>query len=123
MKNMLLVFIGSGLGGIVRYAIRFLPIPVQFPYGTLVVNVIASFILGILVSLSASLIHTENTIKHLLIIGFCGGLSTFSTFSYESLNLFQKNIWEGLFYILTSVIMCITFVLLGVSIKFGTFEV
>ncbi|HZW38479.1 MAG TPA: fluoride efflux transporter CrcB [Ignavibacteriaceae bacterium] len=94
MKNYLIVFFGAGLGGALRYwsssaVYKFLP--PTFPYGTLFVNVIGSFILGIVMYYLdyKKLINADTRI--FLTIGFCGGFTTFSTFSYETLNLLRDN--------------------------------
>jgi len=94
MKNYLIVGIGSALGGITRYFLSnfvykfFEPV---FPYGTLVVNIIGSFLIGIfLFYLDANdLISSE--VRIFLTIGFCGGLTTFSTFTYETFKLIQNS--------------------------------
>ena len=84
MQNYIIVFFGAGIGGMVRYwgsnfVYKFLP--ATFPYGTLIVNVLGSFIIGIVMYyLDANEMITQN-VRIFLTIGFCGGLTTFSTFS------------------------------------------
>lgn len=93
MRSALLVFLGGGLGSLLRYAVgRFLPATFAdspFPMSILLVNVVASMVLGVLVGygLSRSL---SNEMRLLLGIGFCGGLSTFSSFSNDTLLLLQN---------------------------------
>ena len=94
MQNYFIVFLGSGIGGAVRYwgtnfVYKFLS--PTFPYGTLFVNVLGSFIIGIVMYYldSNDLINQE--LRIFLTIGFCGGLTTFSTFSYETINFLKEN--------------------------------
>lgn len=94
MKLYLIVTLGSGIGGFLRYAISDIVYKYSsslFPYGTLVVNILGSFLLGfILFYLDAvKLISTE--MRLFLIVGLCGGLTTFSTFSYETVKLIQDS--------------------------------
>lgn len=90
----LIVMIGSAIGGAARYWLsgavyKFLP--ENFPYGTLVVNVTGSFILGFIFFY----LNENNLIspewRLLLTTGFCGGLTTFSTFSYETVTLLNNS--------------------------------
>jgi CrcB protein len=118
MKNYLIVGIGSALGGMTRYFLsnfvyKFLE-PI-FPYGTLVVNVVGSFLIGIfLFYLDANeLISSE--VRIFLTIGFCGGLTTFSTFTYETFKLIQNS--EFLFAGL-NIILNLFLTLLGILIAF-----
>ena len=88
--NYLLVALGAGIGGGLRYYISDLTykyLPVYFPFGTLAVNVIGSVILGILIFGLDEKELLNHNLKLLLGIGFCGGLTTFSTFSLETVNL------------------------------------
>lgn len=94
MQNYLIVAVGSAAGGLLRYWLsgavhNFLP--ANFPYGTLVVNVIGSFALGIIMFYfdANELISPEWRL--MLTVGLCGGLTTFSTFSYETFTLLRES--------------------------------
>jgi CrcB protein len=85
------VFIGGGLGSISRYGIARLlgPQHFSFPWATFLANLLACLILGFLVALNAKGV-LKTHLPYLLMTGFCGGFSTFSTFAYESFVLFQS---------------------------------
>ncbi len=86
-------FIGGGIGSVCRFLIsEFLNSKnFQFPFATLLSNSLSSLVLGILVALFASKPSLNNQWWLILAVGFCGGFSTFSTFSLETLNLFRNN--------------------------------
>jgi CrcB protein len=114
--NFLWVALGSGVGGVLRYAcfgIRFFGD--RFPWHTLFVNVTGSLAIGIL----AAVVPPEGRIlgadaRALIMIGVCGGFTTFSTFSLETLNLARNGDWAGAsLYTLGSFVLCITAVALG----------
>ena len=93
MQNYIIVFIGAGIGGVLRYWLsgfvyKFLP--PTFPYGTLTVNVLGSFIIGIVMYYFDSYELISSQLRIFLTIGFCGGLTTFSTFSYETINFLKE---------------------------------
>jgi CrcB protein len=88
----LLVFIGGGLGSLCRFALSgylMRAYPTPFPWGTFLANVLACLILGVLVGLSVRNL-LPSPYRFLLMSGFCGGFSTFSTFSNETLGLLQS---------------------------------
>ncbi len=105
-QHFLLVILGGGLGSAVRYAFSlslnaFFP---NFPLGTWLANILSCLILGILISLFETRILSENA-RNLLVIGFCGGFSTFSTLINELNILFSKNFrFDTLLYLLGSLI-------------------
>jgi CrcB protein len=119
MLDTILIFLGAGCGGVFRYWISNISywfLGRQFPYGTLIVNVSGCFLMGLLFVL---LIERFNEIgspfRSLLLIGFLGGYTTFSSFSIETLNLFENGAFlSGFANIFLSIILCLTATWLGV---------
>ena len=115
--NYLWVAIGSACGGMARYACSGLGALVSetFPWGTLFVNVLGSLIIGALVVLippdGRFLIADA---RAFLMIGICGGFTTFSSFSLETLNLARNGEWaSAVSYTIGSVVLCLVAVWLG----------
>lgn len=116
MISCLLVGIGGFFGSILRYLISLIPLGEQstFPYKTLITNIIGAFLIGLIVAFSLK--NTSISEKYLLLLktGFCGGFTTFSTFSQESVSLIQDGrIVLAIVYITSSVIACIAAILLA----------
>lgn len=89
MKELLLVSIGSFFGGGARYLVSKAVqtwVAVSFPWGTMVVNIVGCFLIGLLSDMSLGG-HISPTTKLVLVTGFCGGFTTFSTFMNENLLL------------------------------------
>ena len=116
IKDIVLVGIGSGIGGICRYLISLSMSHSQgsFPWGTFSVNIVGCLLIGILWGLTSRLQHLALAFSLLFMVGFCGGFTTFSTFSKEGLMMLQNNNY-ALFalYILGSVALGIAAVALG----------
>lgn len=92
MSSYLLVFLGGGIGSLFRYGISMI-VPglfkSSFPVATLTSNILSCIILALTVSFFYMKPDTSQTWKLLLITGICGGFSTFSTFSFETVELFR----------------------------------
>lgn len=117
MKEFIAIFIGSGLGGITRFGLaKWIDNTHNhyFPIGTFVVNVIACLTLGFIIGLADQKQIISPTIKLFLTVGFCGGFSTFSTFSNETLTLYQTGHNLSLIlYVVGSVLLCVTATFVG----------
>lgn len=110
--NLIFVFLGSGIGGVCRWALSGW-VNGQYPYGTLLCNVLGCFILGILTKLAPGDPH----MKLLLTTGFCGGFTTFSTFMNESLFMMRGGqLAAALCYMSVSLILGLLFAWMGYNI-------
>lgn len=119
MISCLMVGIGGFFGSILRYLISLIPLGEQnsFPYKTLITNVLGAFLIGLIVALSLKNIDMDEKYVLLLKTGFCGGFTTFSTFSQETVSLFQNGkVFLAILYIVLSVLLCICGVLLAQAI-------
>lgn len=120
LKSILLVGLGGAIGSILRYVFslgikQF--VSTSFPIATFSINIIGCLIIGLLYGISEKHHLGNSVINYLLIIGFCGGFTTFSTFANENYNLFQEsNILLPLSYIIISVTLGILAVKLGYKI-------
>jgi CrcB protein len=98
MYNYFWIAVGSGLGGIVRYwcsGIAARTIGETFPWGTLIVNVVGSFIIGFFATVTGpdGRVFVSTTTRQFVMVGFCGGYTTFSSFSLQTLNLMNDGEW------------------------------
>lgn len=112
----LVVFFGAGVGGVARYAIGgFIQQAAgsTFPWGTLFINVTGSLLLGFLYVLLEGTAASPQW-RALLGIGFCGGYTTFSTFSYETVRLLETGDYNrAALYIASSVLISVAATLIG----------
>mgnify|MGYP002713220103 CR=1 FL=1 len=113
------VFIGGGTGSVLRYLIgRYLNNPTSgIPYGTFLVNILGSFLIGVILGLALKNEAVSQNQTLLLATGFCGGFTTFSAFAYEN-HLFIKSGNFTLLFIYTtiSIIVGLAAVFFGVYV-------
>ena len=117
MINLLIVAAGGALGAAGRYAVGLLPVKTDFPLLTLRVNAAGAVIIGFLAGLFA---RGGLTDRRLLFwkTGVCGGFTTFSAFSLEAVQLFEKGRHlAGSLYILLSLLLCLAGVLAGQALS------
>lgn len=119
MQNIIAVFIGGGIGAVLRYltgvcALRYLS--VNLPVATFTVNIIGCLILGFLYALFLDRPEISTSMKLALTAGFCGGLTTFSTFSLELFEILKNaQFMQFSVYLILSIIFGITAVWIGVN--------
>ena len=120
MKQALLVFLGGGLGSVLRYwlSLRLNNFENAIPYGTLLANVLGSLIIGIIFGYSAKSGLLNENHSLLLATGFCGGFTTFSTFAYENHIYLKGGDYFGFLpYIIVTFILAISAVFLGMYVS------
>ena len=114
IKNLLLVGLGGAVGSMLRYAIGLLINSKHFPYATLAVNIIGSFIIGIIFAMSVREEALSSQWKLFLATGICGGFTTFSAFTLENMELLQSGkTGMVLIYILLSIVLGIVAAFFG----------
>jgi CrcB protein len=115
----LAVAVGSALGGVARYGLGLAvarAVGVGFPWGTLLINVLGSFVIGLYgaMTLSDGPMPASPTARAFVMVGICGGFTTFSTFSLQTVDLLQAGepVAAGA-YIVASLALCLAGTFLG----------
>ncbi|APG61403.1 fluoride efflux transporter CrcB [Christiangramia salexigens] len=119
MKSLLLVFLGGGLGSSLRFVIgKYLNQQSPIPYGTLLVNVLGSLFLGIILGWAIKTSNLNSSTNLLLGIGFCGGFTTFSTFSFENFSLLKSGDYLSFsLYFFGSLLLGLSAIFIGILIS------
>jgi CrcB protein len=120
MYTYLAIAFGGALGALSRY---WLTVSIErfnstgFPLGTFVVNLLGSFLIGLLYIILMEKLSVADQWRPVIITGFLGAMTTFSTFSLDALLLFQQGQYNtALFYVLSSVMICIFAAYMGMQI-------
>ena len=120
MERFLFICLGGAIGTGLRYltaslAVRWLG--VDFPYGTLIVNVVGSFLIGLIQQVGATSLLIPETTRLFLTVGIMGGLTTYSSFSYETLRLAQIGAWgQAWVNVLVTTAVCLGVCFLGIVV-------
>jgi len=106
------VTIGSAIGGLLRYAITRMTIPISqgVPWGTVLINVLGSFVIGYFgtLTLQTGRYPASDNLRLFVMVGLCGGFTTFSSFSLQTLTLMREGSWaKALANVMLSVILCV----------------
>lgn len=100
MNRYLLIAVGAALGANARYLVGVWAgsrLGADFPYGTFIVNIVGSFVLGFLLTLGTERLQLSPEARLLLAVGFLGSFTTFSSYAVESMNLWRDaSLWRGL---------------------------
>jgi CrcB protein len=120
MRAYLWVSLGALLGANLRYFVSRLAaklLSTDFPYGTLIINITGSFILGLFLIWTTERVLADPKWRLLVAIGFCGSYTTFSSYAFETMAYFEQGHWS-LFAanVLTNTLFCLAAVLAGGAI-------
>lgn len=118
--TLLYIAIGGAIGAVLRYLMMGLVTHLAgpgFPYSTLLVNVIGSFLIGVLIVYSMKTLPHSLAFRAFLIVGLLGGFTTFSTFALDVVTLLEKGaVLQALSYVLGSVMLAVIAVFAGISL-------
>lgn len=118
MLNLIAIFLGGGIGAVSRFLITLNLTKiynVNLPIATFLVNIIGSFAIGFLYILFMGKTDLTPALKFALTVGFCGGLTTFSTFSLELFEMIShQQFMQAAIYALLSVLVCLVMTRIGV---------
>lgn len=117
MYNIIAIFLGGGLGAVSRYLVGInlaRHFEINLPISTFLVNVVGSFIIGFLYFLFVEKADISPVVKLALTVGFCGGLTTFSTFSLELFEMVGNHqFFHAFAYAILSVTICLIMSAIG----------
>ena len=120
MGRVLLVAAGGALGSALRYLVATAALAwlgPTFPWGTLVVNLVGSFLIGLVQQLATEALVLGEESRLFLTTGVMGGLTTYSAFSYETVRLFEVGAaWQAWFNVLATTAACLALCLLGLAL-------
>ena len=114
MLNLLGIFIGGGIGSVLRWSVCRL---ITSHWGTFLVNIIGAFLIGVAYAYFQKQTHLTVETKAFIMTGLLGGFTTFSTYLLNFITLFNQNhIVEGFLYLISSVVIGVLFLILGMKV-------
>ena len=120
MERFLLICLGGAVGTALRYltsgvAARWLG--ADFPYGTFIVNIVGSFLIGVIQQVGTTSLLISDTTRLFLAVGVMGGMTTYSSFSYETVRLAQSGAWaQAWLNVLVTTAICLGLCFLGIAV-------
>ena len=119
MGRLLLVAAGGAVGSALRYVVAIAAVAwlgPTFPWGTLAVNLVGSFLIGLIQQLAIEALVLSEETRLFLTTGVMGGLTTYSAFSYETVRLFETGaVWQGWLNVVVTTAACVALCFLGLS--------
>jgi len=123
MRAYLWVSVGALVGANLRYFVSRLAAKLlspNFPYGTLIINISGSFILGLFLIWTMERVLADPKWRWLIAVGFCGSYTTFSSYAFETIAYFEQGHWSLLaLNIVTNNLLCLAAVLAGAALARG----
>lgn len=120
MERALLITFGGALGTLLRYLTSLAAAQwfgTEFPYGTLIVNLTGSFVIGVIQQLGAEALMIPDNTRLVLTTGMMGGLTTYSAFSYETVRLMETGAWsQAWINIFVTTVICLSLCYLGMGV-------
>ncbi len=125
-STVLFVMIGGALGTLARYLLSILALPISrdLPWGTILINIAGSFVIGFFgtLTLASGRFPVSEPVRLFVMVGLCGGFTTFSSFSLQTLDLLRSGeMLRAAINVAASVVLCVTAVAVGhaVASKFN----
>jgi CrcB protein len=119
VERFLVICLGGAIGTGLRYVTSGLAarwLGAEFPYGTLIVNVVGSFLIGLIQQIGTTTVLVPETTRLFLTVGIMGGLTTYSAFSYETVRLVQLGAWgQAWINVLLTTALCLGVCFLGIA--------
>jgi crcB protein len=120
MTQLLAIAAGGSIGAVMRFIVStgiYSWLGRGFPYGTIVVNVLGSLLMGLLYELFLQRLSVSSEVRAILLVGFLGAFTTFSTFSLETVNLIEQgDLLKAMANVFASVILCVLAAWIGLQI-------
>jgi CrcB protein len=120
VERLLLIALGGAIGTIARYLTSLVALRwfgPEFPYGTLIVNLTGAFVIGLVQELGAEAAVVSDNTRLFLTTGMMGGMTTYSTFSYETVRLMETNAWASAWMnVVVTTAVCLGLCFLGMMV-------
>jgi len=120
VERALLITFGGAIGTLLRYLTSLVAAQwfgTEFPYGTLIVNLSGAFIIGLVQQLGTEALMIPDNTRLFLTTGMMGGLTTYSTFSYETVRLMESGAWsQAWINIFVTTVICLSLCFLGMGV-------
>ena len=119
IERVLLVGLGGAIGSVLRFLVSVGAaqwLGTEFPYGTLIVNLAGSFVIGLVQEIGTDALVIPDSARLFLTTGMMGGLTTYSTFSYETIRLMEGSAWAEVWInVIVTTAACLALCFLGIA--------